>query len=273
MTTEEKIKIRNNWLKIGIITLLTVAITYKIVVTDFNLSEFSFSEILSLVLSLFAIGISVSFYYETTKTSNRFYDNTYKFTKDISENLGRIEERFSEQLKGIKEGSQMLRERVEKYYSFDPNNEIDEQKLKELNTRLEQQQKEQEKLINNLATKYQIAENDKNQFIGEIESKKSEIDKLKRKLDILQKNSKLDEELHEEFKIPSRIISYFKGAGKKRGFNKLFELTDEEAIEFFSENQKKLASGFINDMVIYELLDDSGNLTENGLNTLRRILE
>ncbi|OQB81233.1 MAG: hypothetical protein BWX88_04318 [Planctomycetes bacterium ADurb.Bin126] len=57
-----------------------------------------------MILALFAIGMSVAFYFKTTDSSNQFYDNIYNFTQKTSEILGRIEERFGERLKHLDEG-------------------------------------------------------------------------------------------------------------------------------------------------------------------------
>jgi hypothetical protein len=65
---------------------------------EFDLIELDFSVLLSLTLAIFAVGLSVTFYMKASETANRFYDNTYQFTKDISETLGRLDERFAERL-------------------------------------------------------------------------------------------------------------------------------------------------------------------------------
>jgi hypothetical protein len=66
-----------------------------------NLSGFAFSDLLSLLLALFSVWLSVAFYLKASDTSNKFYDNTYRFTSNISELLGRIEERFGERLRHL----------------------------------------------------------------------------------------------------------------------------------------------------------------------------
>lgn len=85
---------------------LMATICYRLAVsqTNINLSGFSFTDLLSLVLAIFAIGLSAAFYFKADESSRGFYDNTYSFTKHISETLGRIEERFGERLKNIDEG-------------------------------------------------------------------------------------------------------------------------------------------------------------------------
>lgn len=84
------IRNRESWLKVFVITLVSIIIAWKFVTSpiSINLSEFKFSDLLSLTLALFSISLSVAFYFKATDTSNDFYDNTYKFTKEVSEILG-----------------------------------------------------------------------------------------------------------------------------------------------------------------------------------------
>lgn len=88
-----------------IATIIVIVMSIKILLSDFDFSQlqFGFTDLLSIILALFAVWISVNFYHKKNETSNRFYNNTYTFTKDISETLGRIEERFGEKLESLKE--------------------------------------------------------------------------------------------------------------------------------------------------------------------------
>src|SRR5690606_16157646 len=58
---------------------------------------------------LFSVGLSALFYFKATDTSNAFYDNTYKFTKDIAELLVKIESGFGERLRNLDEGYSSMR--------------------------------------------------------------------------------------------------------------------------------------------------------------------
>jgi len=62
------------------------------------------STLLSLLLALFSVALSALFYFKATDTSNAFYDNTYKFTKEIAELLVKIESGFGEKLRHLDEG-------------------------------------------------------------------------------------------------------------------------------------------------------------------------
>ncbi len=156
-------------LRIAIIILLAV-IAWRMAWASFNLdlSKFNFSDLLAMILALFAVGMSVAFYFKTTDSSNQFYDNIYNFTQKTSEILGRIEERFGERLKHLDEGyfkmqsrfdnfSKTPKEIEEKVRETEGKEEEEKEKLKETNKALE-------KMMNELYEKAQMQEQQKNEF-------------------------------------------------------------------------------------------------------------
>lgn len=273
MENSDKINIRNNWLKIGVVSVVTLVVAYKIIIADFTGIEFSFSELLALLLSFFAISISISFYFQTTKTSNRFYDNTYRFTKDISENLGRIEERFGEQLEGIKEGSKALSDRVEKYYASDNNSEEEEKKTKELQGELEKEREQQSIILNDLVAKYKIESKDKESFIRDIEEKNNEIEKLKRKINLISSPSKRERRMHDTLGLPSAMIRHYLGKVRKDSEMDFSQLDFEDSKNRFEIFKDRLVSGFIRDMIIYDMYDEEKGLTIKGKELLDEIIK
>ena len=70
-------------------------LAYKLIITPFQLT-IDFLALLSIALALFSVGLSATFYFKATETSNAFYDNTFKYTKEIAELLVRIESGFGE---------------------------------------------------------------------------------------------------------------------------------------------------------------------------------
>lgn len=88
------------------VVLLMIVFSYRLAVSDLkiDLSGLSFTDLLSMVLAIFAIALSAAFYFKADESSKTFYDNSLKFTSHMSETLGRIEERFGESLKNIHEG-------------------------------------------------------------------------------------------------------------------------------------------------------------------------
>jgi len=186
-----KIKDRESWFKIigGLILLALIA--YKIAVSElnFDFSKFDFSDLLSLTLAIFSIGLSVAFYFKATDTSNKFYDNTYKFTKEISEILGRIEAGFGERLKHLDEGYTGLRDRFDGSPSNNNNEEIEEAK-KELESekeQLESEMKQKNELLNDLMNKAQLGESERQEFTERINQREEQIQKLSSELRFLNR--------------------------------------------------------------------------------------
>src|SRR5688500_16234653 len=93
-----------------VIVIFTGVLAYKIIVTPISLAM-DFYALLSLLLALFSVGLSALFYFKATDTSNAFYDNTYKFSKDIAELLVRIESGFGERLRHLDEGYTRMQDR------------------------------------------------------------------------------------------------------------------------------------------------------------------
>jgi hypothetical protein len=90
--------------------VFTGVCAYRLATITFNFAQFGFSELLSLILALFSMGLSATFYFQATNTSNKFYNRTYKLTKDLFEKLGRMEERFDQMLKHIHEDTSATRQ-------------------------------------------------------------------------------------------------------------------------------------------------------------------
>lgn len=107
--------LKKDWFKIIITILaafLTGLISWKIINTNLNI-EFDFNNLLSLILALFSIWLSISFYFKATDQSNEFYDNSLTLTKDLSVLLGRIESQFGENLRHLEQGNLQLHNKVE----------------------------------------------------------------------------------------------------------------------------------------------------------------
>lgn len=96
---------------LAVIALLAVA-AFKLARADVHIKidSFSFSELLALLLALFSVWLSALFYFKADEGSNRFYNNSYRFTKEMGGLLGRIEERFGERLRHLDEGYAALRD-------------------------------------------------------------------------------------------------------------------------------------------------------------------
>ncbi|HLO91871.1 MAG TPA: hypothetical protein VK172_11970 [Lentimicrobium sp.] len=262
-----------------IATIIVVVICIKILLSDFDFSQlqFGFTDLLSIILALFAVWISVNFYHKNNETSNRFYNNTYTFTKDISETLGRIEERFGEKLESLKEENKSLSSRVDRYYSSGGANAVDKEKddkkEKEIQARLEKELSEKNALLDQFAKKYKIAEQDKNQFVEMLNSKNEEVRKLEKKLSLFENSP---QRVDENYNIPMRIISYIRSRFRRdEELRHIFcipdILGDEDIRINFREISKKYSPSFIMDLEKYELINENRILTDSGLRIMKEI--
>ncbi|USL15775.1 hypothetical protein [Bacillus thuringiensis] len=104
---------KSNWFKI-IMTIFIgeflLTLTKKMLKMNISLGV---TDFLSIVLALFSIGLSVAFYFKSTDQSNKFYDDTTKFTKDTGMLLGEIKASFGEKLAHLSQENIVIRNSIE----------------------------------------------------------------------------------------------------------------------------------------------------------------
>lgn len=168
-------------IRLSLIILFAV-VAWRIAWSQFSLdlSKFDFSDLLAMILALFAMGMSVAFYFKSTDSSNQFYDNIYNFTQKTSEILGRIEERFGERLRHLDEGygriqsqfdgiSRSPSEIQEKVKETEGKEEKEKEKLEEANKRMQQ-------LMETLAQRAKLEQREKEEFYSKMQELESEKD-------------------------------------------------------------------------------------------------
>ena len=146
----------------GCLAMLILLVALCII---FYKNQFSFESLLSLLLAFFSIFISIFFYFKADETSNRFYDTSYDFMKEVSVTLGKIEERFGEKLNSLNDKISHLS--VEK-----------EEKKEELQT----VEDEKQKVINELLDKAKLDASQKEAYLAKLREKEVEADSLRRQL-------------------------------------------------------------------------------------------
>lgn len=190
----------NEWLKFIIITLVSALLVYKIAISDLI---FDFSDLLALLLALFAIGLSVLFYFKATDTSNQFYDNTYKFTKEISEILGRIEAGFGERLRHLDEGYSGLANKID--HGPEPDQKETRVEIEKEKQKLKNEIDERNQILNNLLEKAQLEKHEKEEIRNQLKEKELEIAKQNRELSFLKSRLYSDNEGNEINEIPDFV--------------------------------------------------------------------
>ncbi|MGI2857625.1 hypothetical protein ACRTDL_05450 [Shewanella algae] len=153
-----------------------------------DIKEFTFTDLLSMLVAFFAIALSIAFYFKATDTSNRFYDNSYAFTREVSEILGRIEAGFGERLRHLDEGYSGIRDRFDRlpFDNAQTNEELEKEKAE-----IEKKEKEQQDLLEDLAKRAKLAETEKQELFTHMKQISEELEEARRETRRLQRNIRL----------------------------------------------------------------------------------
>jgi len=168
-----------------VIVVFVGVLTWRVAIASFGFQfeTFDFSDLLALILALFAMALSAAFYFRASKTSTDFYDRTFKFTKDMSEMLGRIEAGFGERLRHIDEGYTGLAERFDRL-PLDP--EETKRKIEEKEAEVEKVTKARDSEIEDVANRAKLAEKEKRALMQRLRSREGELEEAKAELNALQ---------------------------------------------------------------------------------------
>jgi len=165
-------------------------ISYKLLTSDveFDFGAFKLNDILALITSLFAIGMSVAFYFKTTDTSNRFYDNTYRFTKDISSTLSGIESGFREMLQNIQARNTSIESKIDglRIIKDQIKGKVEEEAIS-----LNETKHEKEEIIKEFASKTQAKQEDIEKLLTQLKEKDDRI--FQQQESIVTLNNRIEE--------------------------------------------------------------------------------
>ncbi|ACS79378.1 hypothetical protein [Maridesulfovibrio salexigens] len=180
-----------DWVKC-ICTVIFVGVCgFKILTVKTDLTV-DFPTLLSLILAFFSILISALFYFKATESSNLFYDNTYKFTKDISQLLAKIESGFGEKLQNINDSNNRMQEQVLEQLLQQQASKSKE--LGEKEEEVEKNRSERDNLINELTEKAKLSEEEKDEYIAKFNQKDEEVSRLQNEIKKLKNGIKADSE-------------------------------------------------------------------------------
>lgn len=244
-------------------------------------TQFPLSDLVSVVLAIFAISLSALFYFKATEASNRFYDNTHKFTRDVSEILGRIEAGFGERLRHLDEGYASLRDHVTRI-PFDTGQAEEDIRAEE--REVEKIKKERDELIQKLAERAKLHENERSQLFERLAEMDSELESSRREIELLldQLHSARHGDEQKSLRLGSaerwrRMRSY----SKKTVLDTLKDVTGVPVHQTprsrlraaFREVVDQLHPQFLDDMQIEGFADAEGTLTAKGTHFLRELDE
>ncbi|MGN8120884.1 hypothetical protein ACTJK9_03880 [Pseudomonas sp. 22082] len=162
------------------ILALVFVVTIRLATANINvdLSGFNFTDLLSMFLAVSSVALSAAFYFKADESSRSFYNNSYKFTKDVSEILGRIEAGFGERLRHIDESYTGLSNKFDKM-PFDRGAEGGEkQKVAEI----QEQEAKQQDIIEELMARAHLADEEKAQLLNRLAKLSDEVMKSKEEL-------------------------------------------------------------------------------------------
>lgn len=264
------------WFKFIIGILFSGLIVYKLAISEltFDFSKFDFNALLSLLLAIFAIGLSVAFYFKATDTSNLFYDNTYKFTKEISEILGRIEAGFGERLRHLDEGYSGLINKFDNGHSEQNIKETKEEIEKE-KQKLKAEIQERNNILNSVIEKAQLEQHEKEEIRRQLRDKEIEISKQNRELNFLR--HRLHSEENEVVidgieSLPDSAIKPLINLVKSTSDPEMFLKYQNSVIgRKFRIDMENLSKNELVPLLNLEIIKKDGTFTIHGIRVLRQI--
>lgn len=249
------------------VVLLAAIVGWKLIRSDIqvDLSKFSFSELLALLLSLFSVWLSVAFYFKAGDTSNQFYDNSYKFTKEMSEILGRIEAGFGERLRHLDEGYSGIRDKFDRlpHYGTAISAEV-----KREEEEIKKREGEQRALLENLAKRAKLAEGEKEEIFAKLAEKNEELEQARLELRHLRHRS---EDLSPGDRDLRRSLLHYIAESIKNEIPPDVDPKSPRASvgQTFRRIRDDLHPEAIRDLQRFDLVDEQGNLTRDAIMRIR----
>lgn len=176
------------------VLIVITAISLKVYNSEIEL-KMDVPTFLSILLALFSVGLSAIFYFKATDTSNKFYDNSYKYTKDVAQLLVKIESGFGERLKKLDEGYLSMKEEIQKIPAYgskggeELKTEIDKTK-KELASEKEELEKiksDRDTIIKKMIENSKLLKNEKEDILKQLSEKEEEVSETQKQVMKLNK--------------------------------------------------------------------------------------
>lgn len=248
--------------EIALIGLVSVVI-YKLLTIqwNFDFTKLSATDLVALVLAVFAVGLSAAFYFAASNSSAKFYDNMHKFTKDTSVILGQL----TEQLKSLDKRQQEVKESVEKRYLSDggkQKEDVAKEQAKEL--KVNEVREDLKKSVESWLEKYQVDASEKERIRQELEEKEALLSESMRQLSDFRAEQK--EELFR--KLRSHLHFKMRRA-RDRNIS-----TFDEVVEFLLKANP--ASRYKSDLVRAGIISDIScdsidGLTDEGMDVMSEL--
>lgn len=201
-------------------------------------NNFLIESLISLMLAFFSIFISVFFYFKADEASNRFYETSYNFMKDVSVTLGKIEERFGEKLNSLNDKISHL--------------SIEKEAKKE---ELESAEDEKQAIIDDLMQKAKLNDTQKEEYMRRLKIQDKQIADLQQelvKMRRMERNMRMDSDVY-------------------RNYMDIFTAKDLKMIQ--SLNFSEWPPSLTEKLKKLNMMNSDGDLTPIGHNLLMHILD
>lgn len=242
--------------KSACVVALVLVVCIKIYQTPIDL-KVDFPTLLSLLLALFSVALAALFYFKATDTSNTFYDNTYKFTKEIAELLTKIESGFGERLRHLDEGYALMRTSLEGKPSSTTDVAVTEtkHKLQEEKDEHKRLLEQRNTIVRELLQRSQLQEGEKEKIAKELQHKEAELSEMQKKMSQLSRQLLMERVRHgRSIAVGSgshSAVDIFTRAQviEKIGADVVLGLSTAELLNKFGEISGDLPKRYIQDMV------------------------
>lgn len=265
------------WVKAICAVALTAVVCVKIYTTPTTIT-IDFPTLLSLLLALFSVALSALFYFKATDTSNAFYDNTYKFTKDIAELLVKIESGFGERLRHLDEGYSSMRNYLQGFGNKAAGDvEKTKEKLESERHEIEKVRSERNKIVQQLIERSQLQQAEKDQIAKQLLAKEQELSHSQEEIAKLNRRLTMERVLRrksagEEIDVNSPFAEYtYERVVKRIGVDRVVDAPMGYLRTKFDEIAGDLPRGYIDDLEQRGFFDSG--LSPSGAKFLRAVAE
>lgn len=256
-----------------LILVIVCVFSYKILVFNTDSISVDFATLISVLLALFSIAMSVAFYHMANLSSQNFYSDSFKFTKDIAESLAKIDSGFGEKLNSLDTNYRSMKDEYKTYTlgslgkSLDQKDKIEE---KEENVRFARD--EQNKLIDQLITKANLNAKESEDFKKMLMEKEQVIGEAQR--EISQLNSRLNRYKRSMIDLPAHLESYFRRKISNENAKLWMHFNNDDLYKAFRHflSERGIHKEFIQELKEYEIIDNENHLTRKGVRLIKNWL-
>lgn len=247
-------------------------LSWKIIQFDTSKIVVDFATLISVLLALFSIALAVAFYHMANVSSQKFYADTFSFTKGIAESLAKIDSGFGEKLHNLYQNYENFR--VD-YAKINERENKNKDEVEQTSNEIEKLIQEKEAIIEELLLKSQMDKEQKAQIHKKYLDNQELLQKLERQLEVRNKIPHyLTEMIIPEPEMPAGFDNYMRSHvfpmfGVDR--NSFLNLRFSEVRNIFKENiRPNLPSGVIDDLISLNFFDGI-RLTNKGATYFRSI--